>query len=85
MLKYALRTLLIVSLPAPRITSGVVDWHRFDADPDLNFYSAAVPDSDWHPNDANLRVAPIVVLAIFEKIVDSPFPLLRDGDKKLCC
>ncbi len=41
-----------------------MDGHHFDADPDLNFYFAADPDPDWHPNDANLRVEPIVVLAI---------------------
>ncbi len=45
-----------------------MDGHRFDADPGLNFYFAADPDPHWHPNDANLRVEPIVVLAIFEKI-----------------
>jgi hypothetical protein len=45
-----------------------VDGHRFDAYPDLNFYFAADPDLDWHSNDMNLRVEPIVVLAVFEKI-----------------
>jgi hypothetical protein len=69
------RTLFIVSLPAPRVTSGVVDGHRFDADPDLNFYFAADPDPDWHLNYANLRVEPIVVLAVFEKIELTVFSL----------
>jgi hypothetical protein len=45
-----------------------VDGHRFDADPDLNFYFAADPDPDWLSNDMNLRVEPVVLLAVFEKI-----------------
>ncbi len=52
-----------------------MDGHRFDADPDLNFYFAADPDLDWLPNYANLHVELIVSLAIFKKVKLTVFSL----------
>jgi hypothetical protein len=37
----------------PRLKVSVVDWHRFDSDPDPDFQVDADPDPDGHQNDAD--------------------------------
>jgi hypothetical protein len=43
-----------------------VDRHRFDADPDPNFYVDADPDPDWHQNDGGPHADPTPGLLMFE-------------------
>jgi hypothetical protein len=52
---------------------GVVDRHRFDADPDPNFLADADPDldpdQDWHQNDADPHANPTPCFTHVEKSI----------------